>query len=388
MPIYLDNHATTRCDERVVAAMTPYFSDIYGNAASRGHSFGIRANAGVERARTQLAELLGATAKEIIFTSGATEANNLALLGAVRAHGGGHIVTSAIEHRAVLDPVDLLRQQGAAVSTVGVDASGVIDSRAVIDAIRDDTVLVSVMWANNEVGTLADIATIGAACRERGVLFHTDAAQAVGKVPIDVVAAKVDLLSLSAHKLYGPKGIGAVYIRRGRPLISLEPLMVGGGQERGYRSGTLAVPLIVGLGAAAQLCREELAGDGLSALTRRRDALLDGLLDLDGVHLNGDRTARLPNNLNLYIEGIDAKALMMGMRDIAMSSGSACSSESLRPSHVLSAMGLEKTRIHRSIRLGVGRFTTDDEVQTTLARFTETLPKLRALSAAIPPDAP
>lgn len=388
MPIYLDNHATTRTDPRVVEAMLPYFTELYGNASSRSHSFGLRANAGVERARGQVASLLGASAKEVVFTSGATEANNLAIFGVARAHGKGHILTTTLEHSAVRDPFDRLEAEGFAVTRMAVDASGVLDAQAVIDALREDTILVSVQYANNEIGTLQPIAALGAACRERGIALHTDAAQAVGKVPIDVVADQVDLLSLSAHKFYGPKGVGALYIRRGRPRVHLEPLLYGGGQERGHRSGTLAVPNIVALGAAAALCQDELARDGLSELAHRRDRLLDGLLALPGVHLNAARSPRLPNNINVYIEGVDAKALMMGMRDIAMSSGSACASESLKPSHVLLALGLSEERAHRSIRLGLGRFTTDDEVDTALQRFAETLPRLRQLSSVIPADAP
>lgn len=383
MAIYLDNHATTRCDPRVVEAMTPYFSEIYGNAASRSHSFGMRANAGVERARGQVASILGASAKEIVFTSGATEANNLAILGLGRAAGRGHIITSTLEHKAVLDPVARLEEAGFDVTRIGVDASGVVDADTVIAAMRDDTVVVSIMMANNEIGTLQPIAAIGRACRERNIPFHTDASQAIGKVDIDVVRDHVDLLSLTAHKFYGPKGIGALYVRRARPLLRLEPLQYGGGHERGYRSGTLPVPMCVGLGAAAALCEDELKSTELSRVRALRDDLLTSLLALGDVAVNGSREQRLPNNINVSIGGIDSKALMMNMRDIAMSSGSACSSENLKPSHVLTAIGTEKDRTHRSIRLGLGRFTTAEDVETAKSRFTEAIPALRELSAGL-----
>ncbi|MFT6146598.1 MAG: cysteine desulfurase [Myxococcota bacterium] len=387
MAIYLDNHATTRCDPRVVEAMTPYFSDIYGNAASRSHSFGMRANAGVERGRGQVASLLGASAKEIVFTSGATEANNLAILGVCRTVGRGHIITSTLEHKAVLDPIAKLEEDGFDVTRVGVDASGIMDADAVIAALRDDTILVSIMMANNEIGTVQPLALIGAACRERGIPLHTDASQAIGKIDIDVVRDHIDLLSLTAHKFYGPKGIGALFIRRGRPQLRLEPLQYGGGHERGYRSGTLPVPQCVALGAAAALCENELKSGELERVKALRDDLLDSLLAVGDVALNGSREHRLPNNINISIGGIDSKALMMNLRDIAMSSGSACSSENLKPSHVLTAIGTEKDRVHRSIRLGLGRFTTAEEVETAKARFADAIPKLRALSAGIPANA-
>ncbi len=384
MAIYLDNHATTRCDPRVVEAMTPYFSDIYGNAASRSHSFGMRANAGVERARGQVAALLGASAKEIVFTSGATEANNLAVLGVCRTAGRGHIITSTLEHKAVLDPIAKLEDNGFEVTRIAVDASGVVDASAVVAAMRDDTVLVSIMMANNEIGTIQPIAAIGAACRERSIPLHTDASQAIGKVDIDVVRDHIDLLSLTAHKFYGPKGIGALFVRRGRPLLRLEPLQYGGGHERGYRSGTLPVPQCVALGAAAALCDDELNSSELGRVQALRDDLLDTLLAVGDVALNGSREHRLPNNINVSIGGIDSKALMMNLRDIAMSSGSACSSENLKPSHVLTAIGTDKDRVHRSIRLGLGRFTTAEEVQTAKARFAEAIPALRLLSSGMP----
>jgi cysteine desulfurase len=367
--------------------MTPYFSDIYGNAASRSHSFGMRANAGVERARGQVASLLGASAKEIVFTSGATEANNLAILGICRVAGSGHIITSTLEHKAVLDPIAKLEEGGFDVTRVGVDTSGVVDADAVIAAMRDDPVLVSIMMANNEIGTIQPIAAIGAACKERGIPLHTDASQAIGKVDIDVVRDHIDLLSLTAHKFYGPKGIGALFVRRGRPLLRLEPLQYGGGHERGYRSGTLPVPQCVALGAASALCEEELKSGELDRVRALRDELLDSLLTAGDVALNGSREHRLPNNINVSIGGMDSKALMMNLRDIAMSSGSACSSENLKPSHVLTAIGTDKDRVHRSIRLGLGRFTTAEEVQIAKARFAEAIPALRALSAGIPADA-
>jgi cysteine desulfurase len=347
----------------------------------------MRANAGVERGRGQVASLLGASAKEIVFTSGATEANNLAILGVCRTVGRGHIITSTLEHKAVLDPIAKLEEDGFDVTRVGVDASGIMDADAVIAALRDDTILVSIMMANNEIGTVQPLALIGAACRERGIPLHTDASQAIGKIDIDVVRDHIDLLSLTAHKFYGPKGIGALFIRRGRPQLRLEPLQYGGGHERGYRSGTLPVPQCVALGAAAALCENELKSGELERVKALRDDLLDSLLAVGDVALNGSREHRLPNNINISIGGIDSKALMMNLRDIAMSSGSACSSENLKPSHVLTAIGTEKDRVHRSIRLGLGRFTTAEEVETAKARFADAIPKLRALSAGIPANA-
>jgi cysteine desulfurase len=379
-PIYLDDHATTRCDPRVVDAMLPYFTEHYGNAGSR-HTFGMRAQAAVERAREQVAALVGAPGRDVVFTSGATEANNLAILGAVRAVRGRHVVTTSIEHKAVLDPVKQLAKEGVDVTVVDVGADGVVEAEAVIAALRPDTALVSVMWANNEVGTIQPIAAIGAACRARGVAFHTDAAQAVGKVPIDVVAANVDLLSISAHKLYGPKGVGALVARRGRPTLRVEPLWYGGGQERGLRSGTLPVPLCVALGAAADLCRQELDADALSGVRRLRDRLRDGLLAIPGAALNGAVEPRLPGNVNIAFDGVEAAALILATRDLAYSTGSACASATQEPSHVLRAMGVDPERAHASVRFGVGRFTTEPDVDVAVRRLTEEVHRVRALSA-------
>jgi cysteine desulfurase len=375
--IYLDHHATTPCDPRVVDAMLPYFTERFGNAASRSHMFGHQAKAGVELAREQVATLLGASPKEVIFTSGATESNNLAILGACGASDKRHVVTTAIEHKAVLDPVAHLGERGFSVTIVPVDGSGVVEAAAVFAALRADTALVSVMAANNEVGTLQPVEAIGVACRERGVPFHVDAAQIVGKLPFRADVA--DLVSVSAHKLYGPKGVGALWIRR-RPRVLITPLFFGGGHERGLRSGTLPVPLIVGFGAACVLAGEDLAAGVPARIAVLRDRLWSGLSAVGGAELNGDRARRLPNNLNVSFDGVDAEAIMLACREIAVSSGSACTSASLEPSHVLKAIGLSSVRAHGSIRFGLGRTTTVDEIERTITAYATAIPTLRAMA--------
>ena len=382
-PIYLDNQATTRCDPRVAEAMLPYLTEVYGNAASRSHSYGWDAGEAVEQAREEVAALIGATGKEIVFTSGATESNNLAIKGVAQyyASKGKHIITVQTEHKAVLDSCHALERDGWEVTFLPVDAEGMISLDELRAAIRPDTVLVSVMWANNEIGVLQPVNEIGALCREKGVVFHCDAVQATGKVPIDVQAAKVDLLSISAHKMYGPKGIGALYVRRGRPRIRLQPLIDGGGHERGMRSGTLAVHQIVGLGKAAVYAKEDLDTGKINDVKRLRDRLWDGIrTQLDEVFLNGSWERRLPNNLNVSLAYVEGEAMMMGIKDIACSSGSACTSASLEPSYVLRAMGVDVELAHTSIRLGVGRFTTEEEVDYAVERIVETVRKLRDMS--------
>jgi cysteine desulfurase len=378
VPIYLDNHATTRVDPRVVEAMAPYFSQDYGNAASRGHWFGWRAEAAVEQAREALAASIGASPGEIVFTSGATEADNLAVLGVARARRGGHVVASAIEHPAVLDPVARLAQEGFATTLVPVDGDGLVRPGEVAAALRDDTVLVSVMAANNEIGTLQPLAELSAICRGRGVPFHTDAAQAVGKVPFDVDALGVDLVSFCAHKLHGPKGVGALYVRRRRPRIRIEPLLHGGGHERGLRPGTLPVPLVVGFARAVALCLEDLEAESarLLALRERLRAALEK--DLDGVAVNGHLERRLPGNLNLAFDGVDADRLLLGLRDVALSTGSACSSADPRPSHVLRALGLSDARVRGSVRFGIGRFNDESDIDQVAARVAEQVRLARA----------
>jgi len=386
LPIYLDNHATTRTDARVVEAMLPYFTTTYGNAASVSHRFGWDAAEAVERARQRVASLLNAEAKEIVFTSGATESNNLAIKGALAAvkAKGNHLVTAATEHRAVLDPMKRLAREGWALTIVPPDAFGLISAEAVEAALTDRTVLVSVMAANNEVGTLNPIGAIGRLCHDRGVLFHTDATQAVGKVPLDVQADHVDLLSLSAHKIYGPKGIGALYVRRRDPRVRLSALFDGGGHERGFRSGTIAVPLVVGLGEAAVLSALERVEES-SRLQALRDRLHAGIADrVEAIKHNGHPTFRLPGNLNVSFAYVDGEALMMAMRDVAVSSGSACTAADPEPSHVLTAMGLDEEMARASLRFGLGRFTTEEEIDFAIEAVAGAVERLRGMSAAWP----
>jgi len=383
-PIYLDNHATTRADPRVVEAMLPYFTTIYGNPASVSHRFGWDAAAAVDRAREQVATLIGAESKEIVFTSGATEANNLAIKGAL-AHlkrKGNHLVTAATEHRAVLDPMKRLAREGWDLTVVPCDEHGMVSAEAVEAALTDRTILVSVMAANNEVGTLNPIGDIGQLCHARGVLFHTDATQAVGKVPLDVRQEAIDLLSLSAHKFHGPKGIGALYVRRRDPLVRLTPLLDGGGHERGFRSGTIAVPLVVGLGEAADLARRERPEES-ARLRGLRERLHAGLAArVAAIVLNGHPTLRLPGNLNLSFAYVDGEALMMAMRDVAVSSGSACTSANPEPSHVLTAMGRDEDMARASLRFGLGRFTTAEEIDFAVDAVADAVARLRTHSAA------
>ena len=381
-PIYMDYHATTPVDPRVLQAMLPYFSEKFGNAASRQHAFGVEAEQAVEKARKQIAELIGADPREIIFTSGATESDNLALKGAAEmyAERGNHIITAATEHKAVLDACKKLEKQGCRVTYLPVQSSGLIDLDRLREAITDQTILISVMHANNEIGVLEPIAEIGRMAHERGVLFHTDATQSVGKVPVNVLQDQVDLMSLSGHKMYGPKGIGALYVRRKNPRVQLTAQMDGGGHERGMRSGTLNVPLIVGFGEACAVCQREMAEEA-QRLAGLRDKLKDRILaDLEQVYINGTMDSRLPNNLNMSFACVEGESLLMGLHDVALSSGSACTSATLEPSYVLKALGVSNDLAHTSVRFGLGRFNTEEEVDYVAGRVVETVNKLRELS--------
>lgn len=379
LPVYLDNHATTRPDPRVVDAMWPYFTDWYGNAASASHRFGREAADALETARGRVASLIGAEAREIVFTSGATEADNLAIKGALPAlkRKGNHLVTASSEHRAVVDPMKRLSREGWDVTFLRPDRTGYVPAEAVAAALTDRTVLVSVMAANNEVGTLNPVAEIGRICREHGVLFHSDATQAVGKVAFDVTESNVDLLSLSAHKIYGPKGIGALYVRRSGAPVRLTPLFDGGGQERGSRSGTVAVPLAVGLGAAAEIAAAALESES-ARLLRLRQRLHDRLAArIPDARLNGHPTVRLPGNLNLSFPDVDGEALMLALSQVAVSSGAACGSGNPEPSHVLLAMGVDESLARASLRFGLGRFTTEEEIDFAADHVAETIERLR-----------
>lgn len=383
LPIYLDNHATTPCDPAVVQAMLPYFTDHFGNAGSRNHAFGWQAQEAVEKARGQVADLLGADAKEIIFTSGATESDNLALLGVAKFYQdkGRHIITTTIEHKAILDCAHHLEKEGFTFTYLPVNSEGLVDPEAVRAAIRPDTILCSVMWANNEIGVVQDIKAIGAICRENGVIFHTDAVQGLGKLPFDVDAMNVDLASISAHKIYGPKGIGALYVRRARPRIRLEPMLYGGGQERGLRSGTQPVQQIVGLGKACELAKEALTNGEVERVTALRNRLWKGLQEkLDELYLNGSWEHRLPNNLNVSFAYCEGEAIMMAIKDLAVSSGSACTSSSLEPSYVLRALGVSEDLAHTSIRFGIGRFTTEEEIDYAIELLARKIAWLREMS--------
>ena len=388
LPIYMDNHATTRLDPRVLQAMMPYLTEVYGNAASRSHGFGWAAEQAVETARAQVARLIGASAREIVFTSGATESDNLAIAGVVEAHGGrGHVITQATEHKAVLDTCAWLEKHGSRVTWLPVDPEGRIrieDLRRVLDSEGDEEkpVLVTILFANNEIGTIQPIDEIGALCHERGVLFHTDAAQAVGKIPVDVNRGNIDLLSISGHKIYGPKGIGALYVRRRNPRVQLTAIIDGGGHERGMRSGTLNVAGIVGLGAACEIAGAEMESEAarLAALRDRLQAKLAAALDR--VRVNGSQQHRLPGTLNMTFEHVASETLMMGVKDVALSSGSACTSAKIEPSHVLRALGLGEEAAHSSIRFGLGRFNTEEEVDYVAERLIDVVRKLRELSPA------
>ena len=382
LPIYLDNNATTRTDPRVVEAMIPYFAEVYGNAASRGHSFGWAAEEAVARARAQVAALIGADPREIVWTSGATESNNLALKGVMERYAdkGDHLVTVRTEHKAVLDAAKHLEAFGKRVTYLDVDGLGRIDLGTLEDALTDRTVLVSVMMGSNEIGTLQPVAEIGALCRARGILFHTDATQCVGKMPVDVQHIPIDLMSFTAHKMHGPKGVGALYVRRRAPRVRLDAQMDGGGHEQGMRSGTLNVPSIVGFGKASEICQNELEAEQ-SHLSRLRDRLIRGILEtIDGTTLNGHPTERLPHNASIAFDGVEGDALMTALSEVALSTGSACSSESLEPSYVLRALGFGAARAYSSLRFGVSRFTTDEEIDYVLDRLPEAVARLRRLS--------
>jgi cysteine desulfurase len=382
LPIYLDNNSTTPADPRVVEAMLPFFTEHFGNAASRTHAFGWKAEEAVETARAEVAALIGADPREVIFTSGATESDNLALRGVAGIYRpqGNHLITAATEHKAVLDPCKRLSHEGFDVTFLPIDSSGRVSPEQVAAAITPRTILVSIMAANNEIGTLHPIASIGKVCKERSVLFHTDAAQAAGKIPFNVDEVQADLVSLSAHKLYGPKGIGALYVRRRQPHVRLQPLFDGGGHERGMRSGTLPVPLIVGFGVACRLARAEMAQEA-ERLSRLRERLRAGIMDaLSDVFLNGHRIERLPGNLNLSFAYVQGEALMMALKNVAVSSGSACTSASVEPSYVLRALGVPDDLAHGSIRFGLGRFTTEEEVDFAVAEVVREVRRLRSLN--------
>jgi cysteine desulfurase len=382
LPIYLDYQATTPVDPRVLDAMLPYFREDFGNAASRNHAFGWKAEEAVEEAREEVAKLIGASAKEIVFTSGSTEAINLALKGVAEMYGakGKHVITSLSEHKAVLDVCKHLEKQGFEVTYLRPDRTGRTTAADVEAALRPDTILVAIMWANNEVGTINDVRAIGALCHARDVLFFTDGTQAVGKIPVDVEADHVDMTCVSAHKIYGPKGVGALYVRRRNPRVRLVAQMDGGGHERGFRSGTLNVPGIVGLGKAAAICRAELASEGVRAAALR-DRLEQRIKsELDHVHLNGNPEHRLPNCLNLSFSYVEGESLLMGIGDIAVSSGSACTSASLEPSHVLRSMDVGDDLAHSSIRFGIGRFTTEEQVDFAAEQVIEAVRRLRQMS--------
>ncbi|MFZ0594318.1 MAG: IscS subfamily cysteine desulfurase [Bryobacteraceae bacterium] len=382
LPIYMDNHATTRVDPRVFEAMKPYFLETYGNAASRNHSFGWEAEEAVEKSRKQIADLIGATAKEIVFTSGATESNNLAIKGVAQMYGdrGNHIIAQVTEHKAILDTCKHLEKEGLPVTYLPVSKTGLIDLDQLRDAITPATILISIMYANNEIGVVQPIAEIGRIAKEKGILFHTDAVQAIGKIPVNVIADSVDLLSLSAHKFYGPKGVGALYVRRRNPRVQVTAQIDGGGHEHGMRSGTLNVPGIVGLGAAAEIAKQEMA-DEAKRLACLRDKLKDRILNgLDEVYVNGTMEHRLPHSLSLSFAHVEGEALLMGINDIAVSSGSACTSATLEPSYVLKALGADDDLAHSSIRFGLGRFNTEEEVDYVANRVVDVVRKLRELS--------
>jgi cysteine desulfurase len=379
-PIYLDYAATTPVDPRVVKQMVPYLYEQFGNPASRNHAYGWAAEEAVEIARENVAALIGADPRELAWTSGATESNNLAIKGAAHFHQakGRHLITLSTEHKAVLDTMRELERVGFEVTTLDVQSDGLLDLEVLRAAIRPDTTLVSVMYVNNEIGVIQDIAAIGALCRERGVLFHVDAAQATGKVAIDLKTLPVDLMSLSAHKTYGPKGIGALYVRR-KPRVRIESQMHGGGHERGLRSGTLATHQIVGMGEAFRLAGETMGAES-ERIRALRDHLLAGLLTIPEVRVNGHLEARVPHNLNISFQFVEGESLLMGMKGIAVSSGSACTSASLEPSYVLRALGLSDEVAHSSVRFSVGRFTTLEEIDRAVAQVKATVERLRTLS--------
>ena len=387
-PVYMDHAATTPCDPRVVEAMLPYFTKTFGNTGSRNHSFGWAAEEGVDKAREQVAALIGASDKEIIFTSGSTESNNLAIKGAAemyeKAPAGspnrGHIITCIIEHKAVLDPCKRLAKEGFDVTFLEPARDGVITAAQVRAAMRPDTILVTLMWANNEIGTISEIPEIGKLCHEKDVIFHTDATQWVGKMPTNVERDNVDLMSFSGHKMYGPKGMGALYVRRKKPRVRLVSQVDGGGQERGMRSGTLNVSGIVGFGKACELCTQELEADGIRLLKLRKKFEQAVTTRLDHCQVNGHADRRLPHIANISFGFVEGEGLMMAMKDIAVSSGSACTSASLEPSYVLKGLGVGDELAHSSLRLSMGRWTTEEEVDYTIERVVTAVQKLRVLS--------
>ena len=382
LPIYMDYHATTPVDPRVLEAMLPFFTLHFGNAASRNHSFGWEAEEAIDTARKQVADLIGANAKEVIFTSGATESNNLAIKGVAEMYRekGNHVITCVTEHKAVIDTCKKLEKMGYRVTYLPVQKDGRIDLDDLRSAITDKTILISIMTANNEIGVLQPVAEIGAIAKEKGIIFHTDAVQAVGKVPFNVNDVKADLVSMSAHKMYGPKGVGALYVRRRNPRVLLAEQINGGGHERGMRSGTLNVPGIVGLGKAAEICRTEMAVES-ERLRTLRDRLSERLhANLDELYVNGSLEHRLPHNLNISFAYVEGESLLMGINDVAVSSGSACTSASLEPSYVLKALGAGDDLAHSSIRFGLGRFTTDEEVDYVVEKLTAVVRRLREMS--------
>src|SRR5438105_3530466 len=382
LPIYMDNHATTPVDPRVLEEMLPYFKEKFGNAASRNHAFGWAAEEGVETARERIAKLVGATAKEIIFTSGATESDNLAIKGVAEMYKekGNHIITAVTEHKAVLDTCKRLEKYGYRVTYLPVQKDGLLDLDDLRRALDDKTILVTIMAANNEIGVLQPWAEIGQLCHERGVIFHTDATQAVGKAPVDVNKHNIDLMSISAHKMYGPKGVGALYVRRKNPRVQISPIIDGGGHERGMRSGTLNVPGIIGLGKACAIATEGMPKEACH-LAGLRNRLKDKIMGrLDEVYINGSMEHRLPGNLNISFAYVEGESLLMGINDIAVSSGSACTSATLEPSYVLKALGTADDLAHSSIRFGIGRFNTEAEVDYVADRVIETVERLRELS--------
>ncbi|HEV2290072.1 MAG TPA: IscS subfamily cysteine desulfurase [Candidatus Acidoferrales bacterium] len=382
LPIYMDNHATTPVDPRVVAAMTPYFTEVFGNAASRNHAFGWSAEEGVENARAQVAQLIGATPKEIVFTSGATESDNLAIKGVAEMYRekGNHIITQVTEHKAILDTCKRLEKEGYEVTYLPVGKDGRISLDELRNAITPKTILITIMYANNEIGVIQPVAEIGKIAKEKGVFFHSDGVQAVGKVPVDVQKDGIDLLSISAHKLYGPKGVGALYVRRKNPRVQLTAIIDGGGHERGMRSGTLNVPGIVGFGKACELCRLEMQEEA-KRLGALRDRLKERIMSqLDETFINGTMEHHLPNNINISFAYVEGESLLMGINDVAVSSGSACTSATLEPSYVLKALGVGEDLAHTSIRFGLGRFNTQEEVDYVADRVVETVRRLRELS--------
>ncbi|HHS0599122.1 TPA: IscS subfamily cysteine desulfurase [Neisseria meningitidis] len=379
-PVYLDYAATTTVDKRVAEKMIPYLTETFGNPASNSHAFGWEAEEAVEKARADIAALINADPKEIVFTSGATESDNLAIKGAANFYKtkGKHLITVKTEHKAVLDTMRELERQGFEVTYLGVQENGLVDLDVLKAAIREDTILVSVMWVNNEIGVVQDIPAIGEICRERKIVFHVDAAQACGKVPVDVEAAKIDLLSMSAHKVYGPKGIGALYVRR-KPRVRLEAQMHGGGHERGFRSGTLPTHQIVGMGEAFRIAKEELEQD-MAHYRKLRDIFLKGIEGIEEVYINGDLEHRVPNNLNVSFNFVEGESLIMAVKELAVSSGSACTSASLEPSYVLRALGRNDELAHSSLRITFGRMTTEEEVQFAAELIKSKIGKLRELS--------